>query len=365
MSKDDSVTIAKGIGIILMVLGHSGIPMGKDFIYMFHMPLFFILAGYCFKIKHLSNFGLFIHRRINGLYIPFVKYGLLFLLLHNLFYQLNIYNGLYGYNGNTSYIYDIKEMAFHAILNILFIESEGLLGGYWFLPQLFIASILGWIVIKLFQKRKIVGLLSIFFLSVVFNWYGLYVPYTPISWLSIFATAFFFMGYILKEYYISLQNKSVFYWGGALLMLIIVLPGSFFWPTGMTRCTPFEQIPYFFSGIAGSLTVIIFSSWMIRFKNIMSTALIFIGNRTLEILTWHFLSFKIVSLIVIRFEHLTIEKLAMFPTIKGSESYWLIYTIVGLTVPCMLVYLNYYLKRLLINRNTYNRILSKWVLRGK
>lgn len=100
--KDSSVTIAKGIGIILMVLGHSIGEYGdyltpvRSFIYMFHMPLFFALSGYCFKEKYLTDFKTFAWHKVKGLYFPFVKYGLLFLLLHNVFYHLNIYNGQYG-----------------------------------------------------------------------------------------------------------------------------------------------------------------------------------------------------------------------------------------------------------------------------
>lgn len=36
--------MAKGIGIILAILGHSGIA-GAKCIYSFHMPLFFIISG--------------------------------------------------------------------------------------------------------------------------------------------------------------------------------------------------------------------------------------------------------------------------------------------------------------------------------
>ena len=40
--RDDKVTIAKGIGILLMVAAHAGIPdVISRFIVMFHMPLFF------------------------------------------------------------------------------------------------------------------------------------------------------------------------------------------------------------------------------------------------------------------------------------------------------------------------------------
>ena len=56
----EDISIAKAFGIILMVVGHSGCPqIINSFIYQFHMPLFFIMAGICLKeenIRNLSNF---------------------------------------------------------------------------------------------------------------------------------------------------------------------------------------------------------------------------------------------------------------------------------------------------------------------
>lgn len=52
---DDSVTITKAFGIMLMVLSHSGFSYyGDAAINMFHMPLFFFMSGYCFSDHHLT-----------------------------------------------------------------------------------------------------------------------------------------------------------------------------------------------------------------------------------------------------------------------------------------------------------------------
>lgn len=53
---------AKGIGILLMVIGHAGAPdFLRHWIYGFHMPMFFIIAGFVYNKKNgrkedLSNF---------------------------------------------------------------------------------------------------------------------------------------------------------------------------------------------------------------------------------------------------------------------------------------------------------------------
>lgn len=45
----------KGIGIILVVLGHSQIQMGHYLIYMFHMPLFFFVSGTLHKNRGVKD----------------------------------------------------------------------------------------------------------------------------------------------------------------------------------------------------------------------------------------------------------------------------------------------------------------------
>lgn len=49
--RNDIVSIAKGIGIIIVVLGHCtfGYAWLSLFISSFHMPLFFYLSGYFFS----------------------------------------------------------------------------------------------------------------------------------------------------------------------------------------------------------------------------------------------------------------------------------------------------------------------------
>lgn len=51
--RDETVSICKAFGIILMVMIHAGIP-GDTFVSMFHMPLFFVMSGFCFKDKYLQ-----------------------------------------------------------------------------------------------------------------------------------------------------------------------------------------------------------------------------------------------------------------------------------------------------------------------
>ena len=51
----DEIDVAKGIGIIMTIIGHNVFEgYVKTFIYSFHMPLFFVLAGLVMEKKEGS-----------------------------------------------------------------------------------------------------------------------------------------------------------------------------------------------------------------------------------------------------------------------------------------------------------------------
>ncbi len=81
------IDVAKGIGIILVVAGHFSPTLSpgywitiKQVIYLFHMPLFFVISGYLYSNK-TEHFGLTIRKKIRRLLLPFVSIALIFLLI--------------------------------------------------------------------------------------------------------------------------------------------------------------------------------------------------------------------------------------------------------------------------------------------
>ena len=73
ISHKNYVAIAKGIAIILMVIGHSGCPeVVRKTIYLFHMPFFFICSGLFFSPQNeIDKLRIFIIRKIKGIYPTF------------------------------------------------------------------------------------------------------------------------------------------------------------------------------------------------------------------------------------------------------------------------------------------------------
>ncbi len=88
----ETVFIAKGIGIILVVFGHY-IPADSpeywkilnSLVYKFHMPLFFFLSGYLFVKINMNNYFLHVKKKAGRLLLPFMSIALLFLIFKYLF----------------------------------------------------------------------------------------------------------------------------------------------------------------------------------------------------------------------------------------------------------------------------------------
>ena len=322
---DNSVSIAKGIGIMLMVLGHTFFSVyGYTVIYMFHMPLFFFLSGYCFKESHLEDFRNYAKKRISRIYVPFVKWGLIFLLLHNIFFHLNIYNDIFGFEGEVSQLYGTFDYLKKAFLIFFCLSgNEQLLGGYWFLHTMFFASFIFYGLLRIKMSPIIGGVVSLF---PVINIYC--------GAKEFFAVSCMMVGYMYKSYSIDkfVSKHSVYV---LLISALLLVLGSLYWQSEMLDMKWTHTVPYFISAIAGSIIVMKLSKFLAEKTHYLSALIINIGNKTLEILTWHFLSFKIVSLGIIDYYGLPIEHLADFPVISpyNVQGWWVCYFVVGVAAP--------------------------------
>lgn len=328
--RDNKVTIAKGVGILLMVAAHAGIPdIVNRFIVMFHMPLFFFMSGYCFKEKYLLPPPvMFINKRLKGLYLPFVKWSLLFLLLHNVFYYLNIYNDEYGFRGEVSHLYTLKEYIIRCVRIVIGLHGqEQLLGGYWFLPQLLYASVIGFFTIKYIKNIYVVLVLALG-VTIITSAFNLRIPFWGVGSLTFFSTTFFLMGYVYKKRYDNWNKGYLFF-----LFAVIVAIGSLYCYTSMLSCTTEKILPYAICAICGTIMILDFSQYIAAKEGWLKNMLVFIGDNTLTVLTWHFISFKIVSLIIIQYYNLPIEQLSYFPIIPAYDSWWMIYFVVGAGIP--------------------------------
>lgn len=350
--RDNSVSMAKGVAIILMVMVHAHFSnYGGKFVNMFHMPLFFFMSGYCFKEAYLDNFKEYLKKRIKGAYWPYVKWSLFFLLLHNIFFAINIYNGDYGYKGIVSQYYNCEDFLRHGILVFTTMTGEEqLLGGYWFLHSYMIAAILSFLIIKVFRKRTLMTLGGggvLLLLCFIMLYIKKSIPYY-VSPREVLAAFFIVMGYVYKKSKLKFEEHPVIV---IIIGLALVLIGTKHWQCGMLILTWQKVIPYSISAIAGTLMVFSLCKYLSK-MTFVEKLLTYIGDRTLDVLTWHFLSFKAISLLIIVTYAMPIKRLAEFPVIDeyACQGWWILYLMTGIVISLVIELVLSKTKRIAINK---------------
>ena len=344
--KNNYIAIAKALGIMLMVVGHSGCPdYLYRFIYMFHMPLFFFCSGFFMKpAEKFVDVRKFVFRRFKGLYWPYVKWGLLFLLFHNLFLSWKLYDPDYiNYYSRSDFI--------DRFLHIVFTMTghDQLADPFWFFKQLLLSSILVFVVeyaLRSFRSKLkylivFLVLLSLTIISKFFGW-GL-----PVIWnLSIIflSACFFFLGYIYKKF----ELKTIPPYLGLLALMILIL-GVYLYDDylDMLWYTWKNVTLYIVMALVGVFMALSFSQILERtpFNHI----LYYIGNHTMIIFILHLLIFKIVSLLKIFIYHMPYNQLADFKVIQEyNDFFWVIYSIVGVSLPLVLERIVYKFKNCLV-----------------
>ena len=367
MEYNKTITYLKSFAITCMVIGHCGcsIPGVHRNIYLFHMPLFFFLSGYCFNLSQ-KPMNLF-KKRLKRLYWPYIKWGIVFLFLHNIFFYLHLYSSKYGYNGCVSYLYSIKHFIFFSIRIMMFRHSEELLGGYWFLSALFGGTIISWVLLNYIKKEEFAAITALC-ISWLFNIYGKH----PFQFTLEFAVSFIFiMGYLFSKRGIKTIDwkLSIFILLSFFLLSHIYMSHIFLSPIVKNKLfmeiAEFGHEPYCCYDITLYLIIsiiLIWSLYSIFSKLEIKTRWIinlvdYIGENTLTILTFHFLSFKFVSLLIILQNDLPIDMLSQFPVITdyAYDGWWIAYAITGIAMPLLCT-------RLLINFKTiYRKYVNNYV----
>lgn len=234
--RDKSIDIAKGIGIILVVYGHLACPIRRE-IFLFHMPLFFLLSGYFFSSR--DSIKIFLVKKTKSLLLPFC----LFYILSSIFkYFWENYGDL------INYIKSFGE----------FLAPDPPL---WFLLSLFEIFVIFFIIEKyiysgILKLMIVCGITLIGYLCAMNEIFLFYFPQSCLGYI------FFYIGYQIKQYNI-LQNRKVY--------LYVIIGAIVSYCLGIvlrvhTDMKPLEidstYILFFLPALGGSLLVIYFSRYL-------------------------------------------------------------------------------------------------------
>lgn len=330
-----NMDMMKALGIIYVVFGHTLVNPMHDFIYMFHMPLFYFVSGFFYNEKYTFQPLTFIKKRIKTLYIPFLKYELIFLSLHNVLYNINLYSDRVFYRNEAGALYTSADFIKNIFKIITFCNTEQLLGAFWFFTVLFTINIafiaIRFTVINIFKQRN--ELIISFIVFSVFC-FGTYLNYNSVILprninTSCSALLFFYMGFLYQK--VEHRIPVNFYY--SILGVVIVITGIYLWRLDFIKnCFfgPFALIIFSLSGIYFNL----YLSQRLAQKNIKT--LEFIGGNTIIIMALHFLCFKLINLIQVTLYGYPDYMLAEFPVLYAYDLWFVLYGIAGVFIPVMI-----------------------------
>lgn len=188
--REHYIDISKGIAMMLVILGHCALTPQTVvwWSYSFHMPLFFMLSGLTFNPDKYTNFISFFKAKARSLLIPY------FSLCGILWFWVMILQNKQGF---------ICEQTLNSFIGI-FLGYRGTKYYFsmWFLPVLFVAELILYLVCKLIKEKKILLIPVMVFASVI-EWILLHVHQGGFFWsldLVPIALSFIALGYILKVY---------------------------------------------------------------------------------------------------------------------------------------------------------------------
>lgn len=177
------ISTARVIGILLVVLGHSypfEVPLPvfvwklRDWIYMYHMPLFVFISGYLLA-KSRRTVGDYIGKRAVKLLVPYFALSLAAFVPKVLV---------------QSFLNDSAELSFGYLLRTELVPRENVWGHFWYIPVVFFLGCVGIVMLKAMRENKVVR-----FAALAVTLGLLFLPETT-NWLALEdlrKTAFYFM----------------------------------------------------------------------------------------------------------------------------------------------------------------------------
>jgi len=276
------VDIAKGIAIILMIVGHvcSYGSWKRNIIYSFHMPLFIIISGMFFKEN--ESFKKVLIKILKTIIIPYVLAIIIRYIL-----QLTILNK------PVDIIEIIKQIIFAYSNKKSFFTKVKTVDVLWFLPFLAMCKILYYLINK-FSKgdETLISIISLFctILGIYLDEKKIYLPWS--FDVSLTCMIFFHLGYVLKKY--NLLEKILKNYKMIISIILIYFIGlKLGYIELATRSYPNGLIS-FVTAIAGTIICLKISNLIENFTTYLSNILQWFGKNSMIILGVHYIERMII-----------------------------------------------------------------------
>jgi acyltransferase len=283
------VDIIKGIGIMLVVVGHSNWIFAQatttmfiqKYIYSFHMPLFFFLSGYLFVKEKYPSFKKFLITKVRTLLMPYLFFAVLSIL----------FDIVLRLKDNIELI-SFKE----SLIQILYLKDKvGWNEPLWYLACLFIVEIMFYFICRIKAKTTKVFTLLI---CMVVGYSLCLINDLVLPWgigVALTALIFYAIGSYTKNNKFAgrliLQNKTVFF----ICLTISVIIGGVLNTIVIMYYTMYGNFVYFYIASITGIVSYVQLSQFISNHNMMANIFGYFGRNSLVILCTHYFVFKVLQ----------------------------------------------------------------------
>lgn len=332
--RNNIVDILKALGIISVIIGHAGgtIPFVNvslpSFVYTYHLMVFFFALGLCYsEDKYAAHPDQYIGKRIFGTIKYYIGYNTIFVLLHNLLGKLGLISAS-PYTPSDMFIW----IASGSVAS----TNESMLGAFWFLPFymvsctlltfcMYLASLLPEKASKFKNMLQATLCISCGAFGLFFNCKGMYLAYHIQT--SFLAVPVIYSGYLCRG---ILKNLNI--WLSRIgtvicACIMIFLIKKFHIAIELSANVVNSYLSFYPITAVGILFCVLLSN-CIHYHAWLSRAFAFIGRNSFHYMALHFLTFKLVDLVVSYYRGSSIETRMMFPT--SYNDLWFVYIIASI-----------------------------------
>jgi len=266
------IDMAKGYGILFVILGHLPVGSLEFWINTFHMPLFFFLAGYVFREG--DSFRVFLKKKVKGLIVPYFFLGSVIVLYEVL---ISIWKDYFSAKTVVGFVLDIL--------------CQKRAWTIWFLAVLFLMNLLFYWMVRLVRRPGLLCLTSVILAAMGLLYYKLGGGILPWN-MDVVCPAMPFMaaGYVLAKYEVHWEKLFRRKGMGLLLTVICValaavlewmsyqISGAGLWMFHSIYGAPLCTYP---AGILGTIAVCILA------RMFVCGPIRYLGENTLVYFGWH------------------------------------------------------------------------------
>lgn len=248
----DWIDLAKGMAIFLMVCGHTSIPGNvSNWIWSFHMPLFFLVSGMLFFPERYPSFGGFLKKRCRTLLLPWV-------------------------------VFSVVSVCYAPAESLTALSEGHNLGALWFLPVLFVTEMIGYGIAKMqIGGGKLCTAIILASVGFAMEKLEIRLPYN--IEVSLYASLFYIIGLVSREHIVKLESR---WWFVILLLAVNIVLSQVLPRTDMAanKCGMYGLNAM--NALVGTLAVFLLAmkmqTWSVR--NVVRRFFLWAGANTIVVL---------------------------------------------------------------------------------